>query len=84
MDGSVIYAGWNDDTGYTIQIQHDNDIITIYKHNQKLLKKTGDKVSAGTPIALVGSTGALSTGDHLHFELWYKGEAVNPADYINF
>ncbi len=84
LDGSVIYAGWNDDTGYTIQIQHDNDIITIYKHNQKLLKKTGDKVSAGTPIALVGSTGALSTGDHLHFELWYKGEAVNPADYINF
>ncbi len=84
LDGSVISAGWNDDTGYTIQIQHDNDIITIYKHNQKLLKKTGDKVSAGTPIALVGSTGSLSTGDHLHFELWYKGEAVNPADYINF
>lgn len=84
LDGTVISAGWNDDTGYTIQLQHDNDIITIYKHNQKLLKKTGDKVSAGSPVALVGSTGSLSTGDHLHFELWYKGEAVNPADYINF
>lgn len=84
LGGTVISAGWNDEAGYTIQIQHENDIITIYKHNQKLLKKTGDKVSAGAPIALVGSTGSLSTGDHLHFELWYKGEAVNPAEYINF
>ena len=49
-----------------------------------LLKKTGDKVSAGSPIALVGSTGSLSTGDHLHFELWYKGTAVDPTKYINF
>lgn len=84
LDGTVIFAGWNDEAGYTIQIQHDNDIVTIYKHNQKLLKKTGDKVDAGAPIALVGSTGSLSTGDHLHFELWYKGEAVNPTEYINF
>ena len=84
LGGTVISAGWNDEAGYTIQIQHENDIITIYKHNQKLLKKTGDKVSAGAPLALVGSTGSLSTGDHLHFELWYKGEAVNPAEYINF
>ena len=84
LDGTVISDGWNEDTGYTIQIQHDGDIISIYKHNEKLLKKTGDKVTAGSPIALVGNTGNLSTGDHLHFELWYKGEAVDPARYINF
>lgn len=84
LDGTVINAGWSDDSGYTIQIQHPDDIVTIYKHNQKLLKKTGDKVTAGTPIALVGNTGSLTTGDHLHFELWYKGEAVNPTEYISF
>jgi len=84
MDGTVIYDGWSEEAGYTIQIQHDGDIISIYKHNEKLLKKTGDKVSAGSPIALVGSTGSLSTGDHLHFELWHKGESVDPTKYINF
>ncbi len=84
LDGTVIGAGWSDDSGYTIQIQHSDDIVSVYKHNQKLLKKTGDKVSAGSPIALVGNTGALTTGDHLHFELWYKGEAVDPVKYINF
>ena len=84
LDGSVIYSGWSDDSGYTIQIQHANDIISIYKHNQKLLKAVGDKVTAGDPIAVVGNTGTLTTGDHLHFELWYKGEAVDPARYINF
>ena len=84
LDGTVIYAGWSDDTGNTIQIQHEGDIISIYRHNEKLLKKSGDKVSAGTPIALVGNTGKLTTGDHLHFELWHKGEAVDPTKYINF
>lgn len=84
LDGTVIYDGWSDENGYTIQIQHDGDIVSIYKHNEKLLKKTGDKVSAGMPIALVGSTGSLSTGDHLHFELWHKGETVDPTKYISF
>ncbi len=84
LDGTVISAGWSDDAGYTIQIQHDGDIVSIYKHNEKLLKKTGDKVTAGAPIALVGNTGKLTTGDHLHFELWYKGESVDPTRYINF
>lgn len=84
LDGTVFFAGWNDESGYTIQIQHENDIVSIYKHNSKLLKKTGDKITAGAPVAIVGGTGELSTGDHLHFELWYKGEAVNPTDYINF
>lgn len=84
LDGTVIFAGWNDEAGYTIQIQHSNNIVSIYKHNQKLLKKTGDKVSAGSSIAIVGNTGTLTTGDHLHFELWYNGEAVDPTRYINF
>ena len=84
LDGTVIYDGWSDEDGYTIHIQHDGDIVSIYKHNEKLLKKTGDKVSAGMPVALVGNTGKLSTGDHLHFELWHKGETVDPAKYISF
>lgn len=84
LDGTVVFDGWSEDTGYTIQIQHDSDVITIYKHNEKLLKKTGDKVTAGAPIALVGNTGSETTGAHLHFELWYKGEALDPTAYINF
>lgn len=83
-DGTVIYTGWSDETGYTIQIQHDADIISIYKHNEKLIKNVGDKVKAGSPIALVGNTGSLSTGPHLHFELWYKGECMDPTKHINF
>ena len=84
LDGTVISDGWSEDTGYTIQIQHDGDIISIYRHNEKLLKKTGDKVTAGSPIALVGNTGKLTTGEHLHFELWHKGETVDPAKYMTF
>lgn len=84
LDGTVINDGWSEDAGYTIQIQHEGDIISIYKHNEKLLKKTGDRVTAGTPIALTGNTGKLTTGDHLHFELWYKGETVDPTRFINF
>ncbi len=84
LDGTVIYSGWSEDQGHTIQIQHEEDIISIYKHNEKLLKKTGDKVTAGSPIALVGNSGNLTTGTHLHLELWHKGSAVDPAKYINF
>lgn len=84
LDGTVIFSGWSDDAGHTIQIQHDGDIVSIYKHNEKLLKKTGDKVSAGTPIALVGNTGEMTTGTHLHFELWHKGETLDPTKHISF
>lgn len=84
LDGTVIMAAWTDETGFTIQIQHSNDLISIYKHNSKLLKRTGDKVKAGSAIALVGNTGSLTTGYHLHFELWYKGSAVDPTKYIKF
>ena len=77
-------AGWDDENGYIIQLQHDNNLISVYKHNSKLLAAAGDKVVAGTPVALVGSTGRLSTAPHLHFELWHKGEPINPALYIKF
>ena len=84
LDGTVISAYYDRDAGYVIHIQHDNNLVSIYKHNAKLIKETGEKVSAGTPISLVGNTGRLSTAPHLHFELWYRGEPVNPAEYINF
>lgn len=84
LDGTVIFAGWSEDAGNTIQIQHSDDIVSIYKHNEKLLKKVGEKVKAGTPIALVGNSGDTSTGAHLHFELWHKGETVDPSKYIKF
>ena len=84
LDGTVIYAGWDDTAGYIIQLQHDNNLVSVYKHNSRLLMKVRDKVKAGTPIVLVGNTGTLSTAPHLHFELWHKGEAIDPAQYINF
>ena len=84
LDGTVIFSGWSEEAGNTIQIQHESDIISIYKHNEKLLKKVGEKVAAGAPIALVGNTGDISTGTHLHFELWHKGETVDPSLYIKF
>jgi len=84
MKGTVIYAGFDANSGYVIHIQHSNGFVSIYKHNALLLKKAGDEVNGGEVIALVGNTGNLSTGDHLHFELWYKGKAVDPSEYINF
>lgn len=84
LDGTVIFSGWSEEAGNTIQIQHESDIVSIYKHNEKLLKKVGEKVTAGAPIALVGNTGDISTGTHLHFELWHKGDTVDPTLYIKF
>jgi murein DD-endopeptidase MepM/ murein hydrolase activator NlpD len=84
LDGTVIMAAWTLETGYVIQIQHDNNIITVYKHNAELLKQIGNRVVAGEPIAIVGNSGEISTGPHLHFELWNNGHPVNPVDYIVF
>jgi murein DD-endopeptidase MepM/ murein hydrolase activator NlpD len=72
------------ETGYTIGIQHNWNLISFYKHNSVLLKKTGDRVKAGEPIAIVGNSGEQTTGTHLHFELWINGSSVNPRDYISF
>jgi murein DD-endopeptidase MepM/ murein hydrolase activator NlpD len=84
LDGTVIFAGWTLKTGYTIAIQHQDNLISVYKHNSALLKKESDYVKAGEAIAIIGETGELSTGPHLHFELWYDGVSVNPCDYMVF
>ena len=84
LDGSIISAMWTDVDGYSILLQHQGDMVTLYKHCQKLLHKVGDKVSAGTPIALTGGTAAVGADNHLHFEIWYRGESVDPAKYISF
>ncbi len=84
LDGTVIFASWTNEWGHVIQVQHPNEFISIYKHNSVLLKKTGEKVKAGDPIAIIGNTGELTSGPHLHFELWYKGNAVDPQDLLSF
>ncbi len=84
MDGFVIMSGWDLETGYTIGIQHDQNILSFYKHNSLLLKEKGTFVAAGEAVAIIGNTGTLSSGPHLHFELWHNGRAVNPEDFVNF
>ena len=84
LDGTIIFAGWTLQTGYTIAVQHQNNLISVYKHNSALLKQEGDYVKAGEVIAIIGESGELSTGPHLHFELWYDGTPVNPRDYMVF
>jgi murein DD-endopeptidase MepM/ murein hydrolase activator NlpD len=84
LDGIVVFTGWTLETGYVIVLQHRDDIISIYKHNAVLLKKTGNFVRAGEPISIIGESGELSTGPHLHFELWNNGNPVNPRDFIIF
>ncbi|HOY06852.1 MAG TPA: M23 family metallopeptidase, partial [Saprospiraceae bacterium] len=81
-DGVVISAGYTVETGYSIAIQHPNNVVTMYKHNSVLLKRTGSSVKAGEAIAIIGNSGESTSGPHLHFELWYKGRAVDPSDYI--
>lgn len=84
MDGSVIFSGWTVETGYVIQIQHPNNLLSIYKHNERLLKEVGQSVKAGEAIAHVGNSGELTTGPHLHFEIWYNGMPLNPEEYLSF
>ena len=84
LDGTVIMSSWPTDGGHVLQNQHRFDLISVYKHNSVLLKKTGDKVRAGEAIAIVGNSGELTTGPHLHFELWLNGEPVDPQAYMVF
>ncbi len=84
MDGWVIASDWTLETGNTIAIQHSNDLVTFYKHNSALLKRTGSYVRAGEAIAIIGNTGELTDGPHLHFELWHQGKPINPTDYVYF
>ncbi len=84
LNGVVILSTWTVETGNVIQIQHDNNIISVYKHCASLLKKVGDNVKTGDAIAIIGNSGELSTGPHLHFEIWHNGKPINPRDYIVF
>jgi len=84
LDGTVTMSTWTLETGYVIQVQHDNELISIYKHNATLFKSVGQKVVAGDAIAIVGNSGELTTGPHLHFELWHDRVPLNPLEYIVF
>ena len=84
LDGTVIISHWTSETGYVIVIQHKDNYVSLYKHNSLLLKEVGDFVRAGDHISVIGNSGELSSGPHLHFELWHKGAPVNPEDYISF
>lgn len=83
-DGTVIFAEWTVGTGYVVIIEHSQELISVYKHNSAITKSQGDLVKSGEVIAMSGSTGELSTGPHLHFELWSKGYPVNPTNFIDF
>lgn len=83
-NGTVIFAEWTADTGYVLILEHKDGLLSVYKHNGSLNKLQGDVVRAGEVVASVGNTGELTTGPHLHFELWSNGTPVNPTDYIDF
>ena len=83
-NGTIVLSGWTLETGYTLSIQHENNFISVYKHNSKLLTHQGDRVKAGEAIAIIGNSGELTTGPHLHFELWQNGNSVDPTKFIHF
>lgn len=83
-DGTVIFAEWTVETGYVVILEHNQELISVYKHNATITKSQGDLVKAGEVIAMSGNTGELTTGPHLHFELWSKGYSVNPTNFIDF
>lgn len=83
-DGTVVLSSWTQDSGNVIAVQHPNQLISVYKHNSALLKKAGDFVKAGEAVAIIGNSGELTNGPHLHFELWYNGNPMNPEDFIAF
>lgn len=83
-DGTVLLASWTEDAGYVIALQHDYNLTSVYKHNSTLTHKVGDRVSGGEIIAIMGNSGGMTSGPHLHFELWQEGKPLNPAQYLSF
>ncbi|MGF1636173.1 MAG: M23 family metallopeptidase [Cyclobacteriaceae bacterium] len=83
-DGTVIFASWTMDAGNVIAVQHRGSMISVYKHNSALMKKVGNFVNGGEVISIIGNTGEITTGPHLHFELWYNGNPVDPEEFISF
>ncbi len=84
LEGTVVFSSWTPGQGKVIQIQHPKGVLSVYKHNSVLLKQAGQKVGTGDPIAIIGNTGSLTTGPHLHFEIWYRGEPVDPEEVMTF
>lgn len=84
LDGTVIFAGWTSETGHVIQLQHTNNLVSVYKHNSVILKKQGQSVKAGEAVAITGNSGELTTTPHLHFELWFDGKPIDPQDFMVF
>lgn len=84
LEGTVTFASWTPDQGNVIQVQHPNGMLSVYKHNSVLLKETGQRVRSGDAIAIIGNTGELTTGPHLHFEFWYQGDPIDPEDLLVF
>ena len=84
LDGTVIFSGYTADAGHVIALQHGSNLVSVYKHCGSLLKSLGDKVAAGEVIALVGRPDGTTGGPHLHFELWHRGQVLNPAQFIVF
>jgi murein DD-endopeptidase MepM/ murein hydrolase activator NlpD len=83
-DGTVIFVGWTQNDGNVIMVQHTENLVSVYKHNSSLTKKLGDIVTAGEIVSIIGNTGELTDGAHLHFELWYQGAPVNPEEFVSF
>lgn len=83
-EGNVVFAGWTTETGYVIIINHPYNIISVYKHNASLNVRQGEAVVPGQVIAIAGNSGTMTTGPHLHFELWSDGYALNPEEFIEF
>ncbi|MCC5919496.1 MAG: M23 family metallopeptidase [Cyclobacteriaceae bacterium] len=83
-EGTVLFAAWTIKDGYVIAVQHRANLVSVYKHNSALLKSQGDYVSAGEVISIIGNSGEMTTGQHLHFEIWYNGKAINPEEFITF
>ena len=84
FDGVVVISHWTSETGNVLGVQHANGMFSLYKHNSILFKSAGEYVKSGEVIAIIGNSGELSSGPHLHFELWHKGTPVNPENYISF
>lgn len=84
LDGTVLISDYTVETGHVLVIQHEHELISVYKHNEQLMKKAGEVVLAGQAIAVAGNSGSITTGIHLHFELWRNGQPINPEEYISF
>ena len=83
LDGTVISSQWTAETGYVLMVQHENNYISVYKHNSRVFVEPGQTVKTGDVISIIGNTGELSSGPHLHFELWLNGKSINPSEFIS-